>query len=221
MKSFDEIAKANAEHYDRLLRESGDTPAAAQWADQATQDLRLKILCEIGDLKSAKVLDFGCGMGRLYELLSQQGFSGEYVGYEIAPELAATAQKKHAAARFERRDILSEGISEEFDYVFVSGVFNNRHSASAEYVMAVLKALFARTRRGLAFNGLSTYVDYFADNLNYMDPAETFARCKAGLSSAVTLRHDYQLKAGVIPYEFTIYVYKNGLPLPANQAASK
>jgi hypothetical protein len=60
MKSFDDIARANAEHYDRLLRESGDTHAAAQWADQPTQDLRLKILCEIGDLKPAKVLDFGC-----------------------------------------------------------------------------------------------------------------------------------------------------------------
>lgn len=221
MKSFDDIAKANAEHYDRLLRESGDTPEAAQWADQATQDLRLKILCEIGDLKSAKVLDFGCGMGRLYELLSEQGFKGEYVGYEIAPELAAAAQKKHAAARFEHRDILSEGIPEEFDYVLISGVFNNKHSASNDYVLAVLKALFARTLKGLAFNGLSTYVDYFADNLNYMDPVATFAHCKAELSSAVTLRHDYQLKPNVIPYEFTIYVYKNGLPLPANRAASK
>jgi SAM-dependent methyltransferase len=221
MKSFDEIAKANAEHYDRLLRESGDTPAAAQWSDQTTQDLRLKILCEVGELQSAKVLDFGCGMGRLYELLLAQGFSGEYVGYEIAPELAAAAQKKHPAARFERRDILKEGIPEEFDYVLISGVFNNRHSASNEYVSAVLKVLFARTRKGLAFNGLSTYVDYFADHLNYMDPAEVFARCKAELSSAVTLRHDYQLKENVIPYEFTIYVYKNGLPLPANRTAQK
>lgn len=221
MKSFDEIAKANAEHYDRLLRESGDTPAAAQWADQATQDLRLNILCEIGDLKSAKVLDFGCGMGRLYELLSAEGFKGEYVGYEIAPELAAAAHKKHARARFERRDILSEGINEDFDYVLISGVFNNKHSTSNDYMQAVLKALFQRTRKGLAFNGLSTYVDFFAENLNYMDPADVFARCKAELSSAVTLRHDYQLKANVIPYEFTIYVYKNGLPLPANQATHK
>ncbi|MBK8008143.1 MAG: class I SAM-dependent methyltransferase [Rhizobiales bacterium] len=221
MKSFDDIARANAEHYDRLLRESGDTHAAAQWADQPTQDLRLKILCEIGDLKPAKVLDFGCGMGRLYELLSAQGFKGEYVGYEIAPNLAAAAQKKHASARFECRDILKNGLPEDFDYVLISGVFNNKHSASSEYVQAVLKTLFARTRKGIAFNGLSTYVDYLAENLNYMDPIETFARCKAGLSSAVTLRHDYQLKANVIPYEFTIYVYKNGLPLPANQTASQ
>jgi SAM-dependent methyltransferase len=221
MKSFDDIAKANAEHYDRLLRESGDTPAAAQWADQATQDLRLKILCEIGDLKSAKVLDFGCGMGRLHELLVEQGFKGEYVGYEIAPELSAAAQKKHPAARFECRDILKAGIPEDFDYVLISGVFNNKHSASGEYVSAVLKTLFARTKKGLAFNGLSTYVDYFADNLNYMDPVAVFSRCKAELSSAVTLRHDYQLKANVIPYEFTIYVYKNGLPVPANRTANK
>lgn len=217
MKSFDDIAKANADHYDRLLRESGDTPAAAQWADQATQDLRLKILCEIGDLKSAKILDFGCGMGRLYELLAQDGFRGEYVGYEIAPELAAAAQKKHTAARFEHRDILKDNIPEDFDYVLISGVFNNKHSASGDYVRAVLSALFGRTKKGLAFNGLSTYVDYFADNLNYMDPLETFSRCKAELSSAVTLRHDYQLKANVIPYEFTIYVYNNGLPIPANR----
>ena len=221
MSSFDNIVRANADHYDKLYREAGDTPAAAQWADQATQDLRLKILCEIADLRSVKILDFGCGMGRLYELLSQQNFSGEYVGYEISSELASAAQKKHAGARFERRDVLADGMPEEFDYVLISGVFNNKHSASDEYMRTVLKTLFARTRKGLAFNGLSTYVDYFADNLNYMNPVETFTRCKSELSSAVTLRHDYQLKANVIPYEFTIYVYKNGLPIPANQAASK
>jgi SAM-dependent methyltransferase len=217
MKRHGDITRANAEHYDHLLRESGDTSAAAQWSDQATQDLRLQILCEIGDLKSAKILDFGCGSGRLFELLSAQGFVGEYVGYEIAPELAALAQKKLPSARVECRDILTQGVGEDFDYVIISGVFNNKHSASDEYLHTILTALFRHVRKGLAFNGLSTYVDYFADDLHYIDPGKMFDFCKTNLSSALALRHEYQLKRDVIPYEFTMYVYKNQLPLPSNK----
>lgn len=214
----DKIIEANASHYAQLLKEHGDTPGAAQWADEATQDRRLRILCEIADMKSAKILDFGCGTGRLYQLLNADGFSGEFVGYDVAPELIDAAQKKFPKARFECRDILSNGINEEFDFALISGVFNNRHSGSRDYAHDILETLFRKVRVGIAFNALSTYVDYFDEKLNYIDPLAMFDYCKTTLSSAVVLRHDYQLKDGVIPYEFSMYVYKNALPLPGRNS---
>ena len=214
----EEIVRANASHYDRLYREHGDTPATAQWADVATQDRRLQILCEIADLRAVKILDFGCGMARLYNLLLSQGFAGTYVGYDVARELIDAAQAKYPNIRFECRDVLSQGIGEEFDYVLISGVFNNRQSSSLSYVRDVLATLLPAVRNGLAFNALSTYVDYFDENLRYYDPAAMFALCKTELSPCVVLRHDYLLKEGVVPYEYTIYVYKSPLLPPANKS---
>jgi SAM-dependent methyltransferase len=215
--SHQDIVRANANHYGRLYREHGDTPGAAQWSDEATQDLRLRVLCEVADLRKASVLDFGCGTGRLYQLLAGDGFTGTYVGYDVAAELVAAARKKFPAARFECRDIFADGVGETFDYAVVSGVFNNRHSSN-DYIYEILRLLFAGVRKGIAFNGLSTYVDYFDEQLNYLDPTAMFDFCKTNISSRVVLRHDYLLKEGVIPYEFSMYVYKADLPLPGNRA---
>jgi SAM-dependent methyltransferase len=216
--SHEDIVRANANHYGRLYREHGDTPGAAQWSDEATQDRRLRVLCEIADLGQASVLDFGCGTGRLYQLLFADRFAGDYVGYDVAAELIVAARKKFPSARFECRDIFADGVGDGFDYALVSGVFNNRHSGSNDYIYEILRLLFASVRKGLAFNALSTYVDYFDDQLNYLDPAAMFDFCKTKLSPRVVLRHDYLLKDNVIPYEFSMYVYKAGLPLPTNRA---
>jgi SAM-dependent methyltransferase len=217
---FCEIIQANASHYAELLRTHGDTPAAAQWSDQDTQDRRLSILCEIGDLSTSRVLDFGCGTGRLFTLLRARGFSGTYVGYDVAPTVVEAAREKHPGAVFECRDILAQGVEEDFDYVLLSGVFNNRYSASRRYVEQVLTTLSGHCHKGLAFNALSTFVDYFDRDLTYLDPLEMFSFCKSRLSPAAMLRHDYFLKDGTVPYEYTIYVYPNNLKCRVNRPVS-
>jgi SAM-dependent methyltransferase len=215
----EDIVRANASHYGRLYREHGDTPAAAQWSDEATQDRRLRVLCEIAGLREASILDFGCGTGRLYELLVADGFTGNYVGYDVAAELISAARDKYPSARFECRNIFTEGVGGAFDYVLISGVFNNRHKSN-DYMYEILRMLFANVKQGLAFNALSTYVDYIDEHLNYLDPAAMLDFCKTELSARTVLRHDYLLKEGVIPYEFTMYVYKAALARPRNRASA-
>ena len=217
---FDEIVKANASHYAALLRRHGDTPAAAQWSDQETQDRRLNVLCEIGDIRTSRILDFGCGTGRLLTVLRARGFSGTYVGYDVAPAVIEAARAKYPGVTFECRDILAQGVGGDFDYVLLSGVFNNRHSGSREFVEGVLTTLSSHCQKGLAFNALSTFVDYFDSDLVYLDPLEMFSFCKTRLSPSAVLRHDYSLKAGVIPYEYTIYVYPSDLKCRENRSMS-
>ncbi len=199
-------------HYGELVERHGASPEAAQWSDAQTQRRRLEVLSEVADLRSAKVLDFGCGTGTLLGQLQEAlDFDGEYVGYDLAGPAVELAAQLHPAGRFERRDVLSDGIPEDFDYILVSGVFNNRTSDGWGLMTKLLAALWPHARRALAFNAMSTYVDYQADHLWYADPAEVFGWCKRELSPAVTLRHDYQVKPGVIPFEFTVFVYEIGL----------
>ena len=198
------------EHYNHLARQYGDTPAAVQQSSLESQDRRLSILAQLGPVADASVLDFGCGAGRLLDVLVDNfAFKGHYTGYDISEELLRMAHERHPEAQFERRDIFTDGVGGEFDYVFISGVFNNRLADNQLFITRTLEVLFPHVRRGLAFNALSPYVDFRDPNLYYADPEELFRFCKERLSPSVSLRHDYEVKQGVVPYEFTLHVYRS------------
>lgn len=197
-------------HYNRRARENGDTPAGVHMSSLESQDQRLNILAQIGPLAGTSVLDFGCGAGRLLDVLRQRfAFNGRYTGYDISEELLHLAKLRHPEIHFEQRDIFLSGVGEDFDYVFISGVFGIQFEHNLRYVTKVLELLFPHIRRGIAFNSLSNYVDYRVPSQYYADPEELFRFCKENLSPMVTLRHDYEVKPGVMPFDFTMYVYRS------------
>lgn len=197
------------DHYGRLLSEHGDSPQAVQYRDVASHERRFEVLAQVGDLRTASVLDFGCGTGRLLSYLQRQhAFAGNYTGYDLNADMVGVGRRNFPAAQFEVRDILISGVKGDFDFVFVNGVFNNKIGDNWGFLTSALRILFAHTRAGLAFNALSTYVDYFDEGLYYADPEAVFRFCKTELSPCVTLRHDYQVKPGTRPFEFVIYVYR-------------
>lgn len=199
-------------HYAALFSREGDSPQAAQWSDRATQERRFALLAEIGPAADAAILDFGCGTGHLLEYLRRERqFTGEYTGYDLSAEMIAAARGKFPGVTFERRNIFADGVDGDFDYAFISGVFNNPVADNEKFMHDVLRLLFQHVRRGLAFNALSAYVDFFDANLSYKSPEQVFRFCKEALSPLVTLRHDYLVKPGVVPYEFTIYVHCSDL----------
>lgn len=208
---------ALSEHYDELAKVHGYSPHAVQQSCFDTQERRLKILLEgFSDFKNKKILDFGCGSGHLLRLLQQQGFSGEYVGYDISSELLKLARENNAAGRFELRNIFDNPPQEKFDIVFISGVFNNDIGFNKVFMHDVLAILFRVTRVGLAFNCLSTFVDFKSPGLYYYDPTDVFLHCKENLTTTISLRHDYEIKEGVLPFEFSCYLYKSTHKLRMN-----
>jgi SAM-dependent methyltransferase len=200
------------QHYSALLRQHGDSPAAVQYSDRETQRLRFKYLVEMGIPKEATVLDFGCGTADLASYLEEEhDFRGKYVGYDICPDMITTAQNKFSKHRFENRNIFASPPNEKFDYILISGVFNNavEFGDNTEFMRDTLRLLTPLSNCGLAFNALSTYVDYFDPGLVYFDPAEVLSFCKRELAARVTLRHDYLIKPSAPPFEFTVYVYSS------------
>ena len=207
--NYDQIFKKISGEYDKNFFKFGNSPKSVGQLNIDTLEKRLSILTQVGDLKSSKILDFGCGFGYLYSYLKKKiKFNGEYVGYDISNEMINFANKKYKNVRFENKNILRSKIKERFDYVIINGTFNNQINQNFDWIKKTLKILFKKTDKAIAFNNITSYVDYFDNRLFYAQPEKIFNFCKSELSPLVTLRHDYQIKDKKLPYEFTTYVYK-------------
>jgi len=188
-------------NFSELLARYGDQTEAVALTGHS-QRYRFKVLTEIAPLEGETVLDYGCGKGDLYEYLFSAGFRGTYTGFDINPDLIALARCKYPDVRFEVKDIESDDVNEMFDYVLMSGLFNNRLREPWRFMTGVLRRCFAIARKGMAFNAISTYVNFQESTINYTSPEETFAFCMKELNTNVTLRHDN------LPYNFAMYVYR-------------
>ena len=73
----------------------------------------------------------------------------------------------------------------------------------------LIKKMLRSCNKGIAFNSMSTYVEFQEDELFYSDPKEIFHYCKKHLTQSVVLKHDYKLKEDAFPYEYTMYLYKD------------
>ena len=191
--------------YTSNVREHGVDSRSVGWPDPELQVLRFEKLAYLIDADgytgSVTVNDFGCGYGAMFGFLAARlgPRLAEYRGYDISGEML-TAARQHVddprATFFNRAH-----LDRDADYTFVSGTFNVRSQASDDdwgaFVKDTLRALAARSRRGFAFNLLSSYVDWRKEDLFYADPAEYFSYCRA-VCRFVTLLHDYPL------YEWTI-----------------
>jgi len=189
--------------YTANLAEHGTSSASVGWPDADAQRLRFDKLAYVIDTDAAiTVNDWGCGYGAMFRYLDERFTLGGFNGYDISAEMLAAARAFVDDPR--ARWVRGTEVTETADYSFVSGTFNVRLEASdaawQRYIEDTLRLLARRSRRGFAFNLLTTYVDWRKDDLFYADPAHFFAFCRENISRYVTLLHDYPL------YEWTIAV---------------
>ena len=187
--------------YENRLKECGECIQTVGWKDKEQQELRFKILSEIGNLQNTKILDVGCGFGDFYNYLVKKKIKVDYTGFDIAPNILKVAKKNHPNLNFEVKDILTENVDDNFDYVFASGILNKRISDNIRYTQKIIKKMFDLCNIGVGINMTTDYVDYKEEYLYYHSPEEIFEYCKS-LTKYLSLRHDYPL------YEFTIYLFK-------------
>lgn len=198
----DEIEKSIKRYGDRY-RQFGYDCRTLGWSSRESQQLRFKVLQEIGNLDGRRILDVGCGFGDFYDFLRAQGLRFDYTGYDISQELIDEARRKFPEAGFHVRNINDVEGADEFDYVVASGLLNLKVRDNWNFLKTALRKMYGLSRLGTAVNMMTDYVDYEVEDLYYYNPEKTFGYCKS-LTRYVTLRHDYPL------YEFTVYLYKSG-----------
>ena len=205
-KTLKKIAKL----YSKNLNDLGACSRSVGWRDKESHTLRFEKLIQVFNNKVAgkkiSVNDLGCGYGAMYFFLKEKPNIKikRYFGYEISQEMLVMAKKMISSpvATF----IKSGRILRKTDYSFTSGIFNVRFDANEniwqKYIQDTLINMNNMSRRGFAFNALTTYVDYKEPHLYYADPFFWFDFCKKRFSKHVSLLHDYKL------WEWTIIVKK-------------
>jgi len=197
-------------HYEKCLAQYGDTHLGVDWPRPEHVDIRYRVMLEVIRDTSSKVslLDFGCGTSHLYEYIQRNRLTYiEYTGLDISEKFIALCREKFPSIRYYCMDILTEGDSlPDFDYVVMNGVFTEKRSLSysemLDYFFQVLRKVYEKTRIGLAFNVMSSHVDWERDDLFHL-PLDTMAAfVTKELSRDFIVRNDYGL------YEYTTYVYR-------------
>ena len=198
-------------HYQRLFSEHGVGHQAVQWSSRETQHERFRVLAELVG-KHDRVADLGCGLGDLLGWLRRErGFEGDYLGLDLVPEFVAHAREQFAGderASFRELDITRDSLPTDYDVIVTSGMFNNPMDDNWGFLTGSVEQMFRATRSRVAFNALSTYVDYQSAGLFYVDPLRVFDHCRRKLGARVDLLHAYQVKPNTIPFEFTMYLFK-------------
>jgi 2-polyprenyl-3-methyl-5-hydroxy-6-metoxy-1,4-benzoquinol methylase len=205
MKQSNDIVARQIDIYNEVADKFGISSRAVLLDDPQTQYLRFSEIVGALDFndRNKTLLDVGCGNAELYKYLNFRGFRGQYVGYDINDKLLAQARKRFPGVDVQRKDIMSEDIDRQFDYVVLSGLFNVNVGQSAAWVREFLEKMYGLCSGTMAFNMISTHVTFRDERMFYMDPAEMLSFCIGNLSRRTTLAHHN------LPYNYTVTVYKN------------
>jgi ubiquinone/menaquinone biosynthesis C-methylase UbiE len=194
-----EIHDAIYNHYTELFQNHGIKPASLGWP-KGRQKLRFKIMSEIGEIKNSKVLDIGCGFGDFLTYLNVKKRNVEYTGIDINPIFIKIAKSIHSNGSFLKRDIEITKFSKKFDWSFAIGTTNMK--GNYDYVEDLMKEMLRISKKGIAMDFMSSYVDFKRKGSSHFKPEKIFKIAKK-LSKRVVIRHDY------LPFEFCVYIYKN------------
>lgn len=175
--------------YRKLIKKYGNLDIKSLgYADKKSQEVRFKVLSEIGIKAGATVLDLGCGYGDFADYFP----TCIYTGYDIMPEMLEEARTRHPRLRF----VEKFPEDEFFDWVIACGVFN-----LPGWDKTLLAKMFFHCNFGVAVNFISAYSTKKIKDRVY-HRVEDILDITLNLTNKWTIRHDYR------PNDWTLYLWK-------------
>jgi SAM-dependent methyltransferase len=207
---MDPISKALGQHYSEKFSLHGPSPEGVDWgADESKTLLRYDKMLGVADFVAGNkpsLLDVGCGYGGLRQYAISKSIDLDYTGIDIAGNMIEWAGENLPSGNFIHGDILDYKFEREFDYVVCNGILTQKLEAAGlqmdKFAAQLIRQMFSLCTIGIAFNVMTTKVNYYSNNLYYRNPAELFSWCLSEISPHIKLDHSYPL------YEYTIYLYR-------------
>lgn len=207
--SKENVSARQAAYYGDLYERHGSSVDAVASASQAFKEERYERLTRVfGDDPSFTIHDVGCGLGHLYEFIRHRYPSRaiEYSGSEITPGFVDHCQRHYPDLSFELRDLSVSSFPEKYDYLIFAGTFyhlaNSNEDEFRDFIRRMLSNGFACANKGIAFNLITSHVDYRLPDLYYADLGDLTTFIARKLSRFFTVDHASPL------FEYTVCVYK-------------
>ena len=168
---------------------------------QHRRQIRFQNLIQIGIKDGDSILDVGCGYGDFVGHLKERKINIKYEGVDINPIMISEAKRRYPNEFFRVLDIVNDSY-EKYDWIVSTSCFNLKLKSqdNYEFTKQILKSAYLHSKKGVAFDFLSTYVDFTSEFGFHYSPEKVFSIAKE-ITKCVSLRHDYPI------YEFCIYLY--------------
>lgn len=202
----DDDRDAVVDRYTKRFNEHGYSQAAVGWGKKGRQELRFEILLSGFDCNGRRLLDLGAGFGDLFQYAAPLGIAS-YQGLELTPALVAEGISRFGSDKRFNLDLADVEGAEEFpetDITLVSGMFNFKLSTGENYafIERQLGKALRVSRDGVAANFITDRVDYHEDLIFNSRPEKI-------LEIALSLSRNVQLRADYMPFEFTVFIYRD------------
>ena len=210
---MDPISKALGKHYAEKFSMHGPSSQGVDWGpDEARAMLRYDKMLAVGDFASGKhasLLDVGCGYGGLQKFAIGRNLDLEYTGIDVAANMIEWARTNLPAGNFIDGDVLDYEFDRKFDYIACNGILTQKLEASGtemdQFAARLIRRMFSLCTIGIAFNVMTSKVNFYSNNLYYRNPAELFSWCLNEITPHLRLDHSYPL------YEYTMYLYRDAV----------
>lgn len=205
-------------HYENCFKAYGDNNKGVDWPNEEDAIKRYEVMLDImkfdsafqKDIKEVSILDFGCGLGHMYEYILKKKLNISYAGLDLSSIFIDKCRQKFPGTEFINMDLLDaeESDLQNYDYIILNGVLTEKRELSYDemisYFKKLIKRVYEKCNCGIAFNVMSKDVDWEREDLFHL-PLNVLSNF---LTKEVTrdfiIRYDYGL------YEYTVYVYKRG-----------
>ncbi len=171
-----------AKHYDECFQKYGDNNLGVDWPNYEDTLTRHQVMFELitskeqSHITNNTLLDFGCGLSHFYEWIQTQTNQPKYSGLDINEGFYNTSKNKYPDLNFYHSDILVNDDIPVFDYIICNGTFTEKRDLTQDEMMnfftLVLKKLWDKTNKGIAFNVMSKIVDWERDDLFHVSMDE-------------------------------------------------
>ena len=167
------------------------------WLDGTENaQLRFQKIYESGIGNNDSILDVGCGVAHLHTFLSNQGWSGKYLGFD---------PNKKAIELVDESINAMEGTIEDlpdfmkYDWAISSGVFNL--GLKEEHTFWIIENMISHANKGIIFNMLQA--PYGDDRYEAYDPKWIKFQLRKFDHSKIEIVENYMENE----QEFTVYFY--------------
>ncbi|CAM3904130.1 class I SAM-dependent methyltransferase [Vibrio aquimaris] len=172
------------------------------WSSEKEQIIRFKAIANSADFSNKRVLDLGCGLGELYDYLSQDKHLAFYLGIDQHWPFLKRAKKRIGSVqcRFRLADISRTPLP-ELDIIIASGSLNYQ-SRQTDYLERMITRMYAAAKEVVIFNLLNKDVFLKPTLLKAYDKNDVLSFCHT-LTPKVRVIDDYSTG------DFTIVLEKS------------